>query len=63
MFHRELTLKQSNSETEYKMIMDIKDKDNALQILLSNKQNPMIENYHTKINLEEFKTLFIDESI
>ena len=57
MFHKELTLKQSNSETEYKMIMDIKDKDNALQILLSNKQNLMTENYHTKINLEEFKSL------
>ena len=44
MFHKELTLKQSNSETQYKMIMDIKDNDNVLQILLSNKQNPMTEN-------------------
>ena len=57
MFHRELSLKQSNSEAEYKMEMDIKDNDNSLHILLSNKQNPMTENYHSKINLEEFKSL------
>lgn len=58
MFYKEDILKLSNSEKEYKMIMEIKnDDDNALQISLSNSKNPMTENYHTKISLEELKEL------
>lgn len=58
MFYKEDTLKLSNSEKEYKMIMEIKNDDNnVLQISLSNKKNPMTENYHTEITLEDLKIL------
>ena len=57
MFYRQDILKLANSEKEYKLIMKIDNDDNFLQFLLSSKENPMTENYKTKITLEEFKLL------
>ena len=57
MFHREDILKLSNSEKEYQMIMDLKNNDEPHQILLSDKENPMTENYYIQITLEEFRLL------
>lgn len=57
MFYREKSLILASTDKEYKMIMKIENNDNFLQILLSNNENPMTENYHLNITLEEFKLL------
>ena len=57
MFYREKNIKLAYSEKEYKLIMKIENNDNFLQMLLSDKENLLTENYHRKLSLEELQLL------
>ena len=56
-FHKEHIITLSNSENEYKLIMNIENNEESIHFILTDLQNPMNESYDLKISLEKLKLL------
>ena len=55
--HKEHIIKLSNSDEEYKLIIELKENSDSIQFYLNNVKNKIRENYFLELTQDEFISL------